>query len=69
MKLFLKIFFIINLSSVIALDSFAISNYQIFRICRVKKREKECIKRLKLIRELINQGKPIEVPVFPYKAK
>ena len=69
MKLLLKLFSLILISSVLGLESYSISNSQILKICRTKRREKECIKRLKLNRELIYRGKPIEIPVYPYKVK
>ena len=69
MKLFLKVFSFILLSSVFTLETYSISNSQIFKICSRKRREKACIKRLKLNRELIFKGKPIEIPVYPYKSK
>ena len=69
MKLLLKVFALTSLSLFLALESYSISNSQILKICRIKKREKACIKRLKLNRELINKGKPIEIPVYPYKSK
>ncbi len=69
MNLFFKIFSLILLSLVLALETYSISNSQIFKICSRKKREKACIKRLKLNRELIYKGKPIEIPVYPYKSK
>ena len=51
------------------LETYSISNSQIIKICTRKRREKACIKNLKLKRELINKGKPIEIPVYPYKYK
>ena len=69
MKLFFKLFSLILLSFVFVLETHSITNSQIFRICSRKRREKACIKRLKLNRELINKGKPIEIPVYPYKSK
>ena len=69
MNLFLKIFSIISTSLFISFESYSISNTQILKICRGKRREKACIKRLKLNRELLYQGKPIEIPVYPYKSK
>ena len=69
MKLFFKVFSIIFLSLVFALETYSISNSQIFKLCTRKRREKACIKRLKLNRELIYKGKPIEIPVYPYKSK
>ena len=69
MKLFLKVFSLILLSFLFSIETYSISNSQIFKICTMKRREKACIKRLKLNRELINKGKPIEIPVYPYKSK
>ena len=69
MKLFFKVFSLVLLSIVLAVETYSISNSQIFKICTRKRREKACIKRLKLNRELIFKGKPIEIPVYPYKSK
>ena len=69
MKLFLKVFSLILLSLLVSLETYSITNYQILKICTKKRREKACIKRLKLNRELIQKGKPIEIPVYPYKSK
>ena len=69
MKLFFKVFSFILLTLVFSLETHSISNSQILKICTRKRREKTCIKRLKLNRELINKGKPIEIPVYPYKSK
>ena len=69
MKLFFKGFLLVLLSSVLVLENNAISNLQISRICRKERKEKACLKRLKLNRELIDNEKPIEIPVYPYKSK
>ncbi len=69
MKLFFRVFSLILLSLLFTLETYSISNSQILRICSRKRREKACIKRLKSNRELINEGKPIEIPVYPYKSK
>ncbi len=69
MKLFFKVFSLIFLSLVFELETYSISNSQILRICSRKRREKACIKKLKSNRELIYKGKPIEIPVYPYKSK
>jgi len=69
MKLFFKVFSLITLSLLFTLETYSISNSQILKLCNRKRREKACIKRLKLNRELIIKGKPIEVPVYPYKSK
>ena len=69
MKLFFKVFSLIFFSLALALESYSISNAQIFKLCSGKRKEKACIKTLKLKRELIFKGKPIEIPVYPYKSK
>ena len=69
MKLFLKVFSLILLSLLVSLETYSITNYQILKICTKKRREKACIKKLKLNREFIQRGKPIEIPVYPYKSK
>ena len=69
MKLFFKGFLLVLLYSVLVLENNAISNLQISRICRKERKEKACLKRLKLNRELLDNGKPIEIPVYPYKSK
>jgi len=53
MKLFFKGFLLVLLSSVLVLENHAISNLQISRICRKERKEKACLKRLKLNRELL----------------
>ena len=69
MKLFLKVFSVFLLFLVWPLETYSLTNSQILKICSKKRREKVCIKRLKLNRELIYNGKPIEIPVYPYKSK
>ena len=69
MKIFFKIVSLILISLPLTLETYSISNYQIFKICTRKRTDKACIKRLKLNRELIFKGKPIEIPVYPYKSK
>ena len=69
MKLFFKEFSFILLSSIFALETYSLTNSQILKICNKKRSEKECIKRLKFNRDLINEGKPIEIPVYPFKSK
>ena len=69
MKLFFKVFSFFLLSLIFSLETYSISNSQILKICKRKIKEKACIKKLKLKRELIYEGKPIEIPVYPYKSK
>ena len=69
MKVFLKVFLLIFFFFGTKLETLSISNYEILKICRSQRMQKRCIKRLKINRELINKGKPIEIQVIPYKAK
>ena len=69
MKLLFKVFSFVLLSTILVLESHSISNLQISRICSKERKEKACIKRLKLNRELIDNEKPIEIPVYPYTSK
>ena len=47
--------------------SFALTDYQIKKICKKEKRELTCIKNLQEIRSNLQKGDPIEIPVKPYK--
>ncbi len=48
-------------------ESFAFSDYQIKRFCKKEKRVSICIKNLNEKRSNLQKGKPIEIPVKPYK--
>ncbi len=49
-------------------SSNGITNYEISKLCKFRKKEKknDCIDRLMKNRYYLNQGKPIEIQVFPY---
>ena len=48
-------------------ESFAFTDYQIKRFCAKEKRVSKCIKNLQETRSDLLKGKPIEIPVKPYK--
>ena len=48
-------------------ESFSLTDYQIKRFCEKEKRVSLCIKNLKEKRSDLQKGKPIEIPVRPYK--
>ena len=48
-------------------ESFSLTDYQIKKYCSKEKRVLSCIKNLQEKRSILQQGKPIEVPVKPYK--
>ena len=48
-------------------ESFSLTNYQIKRFCEKEKRVSLCIKNLQEKRSDLQKGKPIEIPITPYK--
>ena len=48
-------------------ESLSLTNYQIKRFCAKEKRLSSCIKKLQEKRSDLQKGKPIEIPVTPYK--
>ena len=48
-------------------ESFSLTDYQIKRFCKKEKRVSLCIKNLEEKRSDLQKGKPIEIPVAPYK--
>ena len=48
-------------------ESFSLTDYQIKRFCAKERRASLCIKNLKEKRSDLQKGKPIEIPVKPYK--
>ena len=48
-------------------ESFALTDYQIKRFCTKERRVSLCIKNLQEKRIDLQKGKPIEIPVTPYK--
>ena len=61
--LYLSLFFLFTFVE----KSFSLTNYQITRICKKEKRVSTCIKNLQEKRSDLQKGKPIEIPVRPYK--
>jgi len=47
--------------------SFALTNYQITKICKKEKRVSYCIKSLREKRDNLQKGNLIKIPVIPYK--
>ena len=47
--------------------SFALTNYQIKRICKKEKNVSNCIKNIQEKKSKLQKGKAIEIPVIPYK--
>ncbi len=48
-------------------ESFSLTDYQIERFCKKEKRVSLCIKKLQEKRSDLQEGKPIEIPITPYK--
>ena len=47
--------------------SYALTDYQIKKICKKQKKESNCIKNLKVKRHYLQKGNPIEIPVIPFR--
>jgi hypothetical protein len=47
--------------------SFSLTDYQIKKICKKKRIETTCIKKLKEKRSNLQKGNYIEIPVIPYE--
>ena len=65
----LAIYLFLTLFALFTFDnkSFALTNYQINKICEKEKRVKSCIKNLQERRNNLTKGNLIEIPVIPYK--
>ena len=67
MKLVLNLSLFLLALVILGDKSFALTDYQIKKICKKEKRESTCIKNLQEIRSNLQKGDPIEIPVKPYK--
>ena len=67
MKLFLNLSLFLFSLFLIDEKSFAITDFQIKKICKKEKRESTCIKNLQEKRSNLQKGNHIEIPVIPYK--
>ena len=67
MKLALNLF--LSLFALFTFDekTFALTNYQISKICKKEKKISICIKKFKEKRDKLEDGDLIEIPVIPYK--
>ena len=45
----------------------ALNNNEIIELCKADRREQECIRKLKIRRYNLERGKPIDIPVIPFK--
>ena len=50
-----------------SISAFSLTNNEINKICRKEVNKIFCVKSLKKNIYILNQGKPIEIKVFPYK--
>ena len=50
-----------------SLNAFSITNNEIYKICKKDVNKISCVKRLKINRFKLEKGKPIEIPVIPYR--
>ena len=67
MKLALNFFLILFALLTFNDKSFSLTNDQIIKFCKREKRTVFCIKNLKEKNNKLQNGRPIEIPVIPYK--
>ena len=67
MKLLINIFFLLIITILLESNVFALSNYQIRKICQNRDRRSKCIKELESKRFNLIKGNKIEIPVVPFK--
>ena len=63
----MKMFFTYIIFLFYSLNAFSITNNEIYKICQKEDNKILCVKRLKINRYKLEKGKPIEIPVIPYK--
>ena len=69
MQLLLKIFYISFFSFFLNFEVLPIQTNEVYKICRKEKKVKDCVNRIKINRDLLKKGKPIEIPVIPFRKK
>ena len=47
----------------------SLTNDEIKDMCKRDQKKLECIRRLKIRRYNLNRGKPIEIPVLPFRSR
>ena len=67
MILVTKLFLLLLLSILVSVDTYSMTNTEIIKICRRARKKKLCIRRLKTKKENLNKGRPITIPVVPFK--
>ena len=67
MKLVLNFFMFLLAFFSFSNKSLSLTDYQIKRFCKKEKRVSLCIKKLQEKRYNLQEGKPIEIPVKPYR--
>ena len=67
MKLLLNFFIFLFSFFSFSNESFSLSDFQIKKFCAKEKRVSSCIKNLQEKRSDLQKGKPVKIPVKPYK--
>ena len=67
MRFLNKIIFILFFSSFANLYVYGLTNSEITQLCRKERKIQECIREFKIRRYYLKRGKPIEIPVEPFK--
>ncbi len=67
MKILLNTFFLLLTFLVTEKNIFALTDYQMRKLCKNKSNEETCIKNLKYKKLDLLKGNRIEIPVIPFK--
>ncbi len=67
MRLSLKLLLFLLALLIFGNKSFALTDYQIKKICKKEKRRSSCIKNLQDKKTNLQKGNLIEIPIIPYK--
>ena len=67
MRFFNRTIFLLFFSIFLTNYVYALSNNEILELCRRNRKIETCIRNLKIRRYNLYRGKPIEIPVEPFK--
>ena len=67
MKLILNFFIFLFAFFSFSNESLSLTDFQIKKFCKKEKRVTLCIKKLQEKRSVLQEGRPFEIPITPYK--
>ena len=67
MRLIKTVILILISSVLFTNEGLTLTNNEIIKFCKNSRKKQDCIIKIKIKRYNLNRGKPIEIPVIPYK--